>query len=236
MNNKKQNKNKPKCRKRKRQSVASSDTDDSDITFAESEGSNIEFQRDSEYYDRDLENVMCQPCLIEETVETSEKTLPTNGKQPLGDIGEYNESGKKSKEKRTVEKQNILEENVFPKRKIQILDSEDVHMILDDKTGKLKVSKQRRSDGPEVGKYVLGKFEGKNTKKTYRYVCMIQEIYGQKVVVQGLRSCKLKHNFKIIENAVSIIDESDILSYLPNPVRQNDIFVFPCAIDVKELI
>lgn len=123
--------------------------------------------------------------------------------------------------------------------RIQILESVDLQMVLDEKTGSFNVisAQSQQPDKPEVGNYVLVKFDGKDSKKNYRYVCIIQNIFEEsKIVVQGLRSRKSRKTFRIIENDVSIIEQCDILSYLPEPVVENNNFVFPCVIDVKELI
>lgn len=218
MNNKKLTENKAKCRKRRQPSVSSSDAEDSDITYPESGESDFEIERDSEN-DRNLENTMLPYNYNIEEKQTTET------KQTQYEIEENHERRESKVDEKTGE-------NIFREKQIQILQSVEVQTVLDDKTGTFKVIIEK----PEVGKYVLVKFDGKRAKTNYRYVCMIQEVYGERIVVQGLRSWKLKNTYKLIKNDVSIIDESEILSYLPTPVTQNNNIVFPCLIDVKELV
>ncbi|XP_047021712.1 uncharacterized protein LOC124640048 [Helicoverpa zea] len=89
---------------------------------------------------------------------------------------------------------------------------------------------------PKIGKFILGKFASKKGKKTYHYVCSIEDISGEKIVVQGYKSqMKSKTDFREVPNDMSIIEESDIITYLPTPKFDGKIYKFPTEVMIKEL-
>ncbi|CAK1586831.1 unnamed protein product [Parnassius mnemosyne] len=89
---------------------------------------------------------------------------------------------------------------------------------------------------PEEGTFVLAKFSSARGKKTYKYVCRVQDISDDKIVVTGLKSYKQKNTFRIIKNDISIIDLKDIVTYLPQPERlDGELFKFLNNIDVYEV-
>lgn len=93
-----------------------------------------------------------------------------------------------------------------------------------------------RCDGPQIGSYVLAKFQSTKGKKTYKYVCVIEDVSENKIVVKGLKSVKKdKTKFRVVEDDISIIDETDIIMYLPQPEFRRNIYVFPADINILEL-
>ncbi|KAJ2945181.1 hypothetical protein O0L34_g9251 [Tuta absoluta] len=90
--------------------------------------------------------------------------------------------------------------------------------------------------GPQIGKFILAKFQSTKVNKTYQYVCLIEDVTKNKIVVKGLKSVKKdKKKFRIVEDDVSIIGEEDIITYLPQPEFKQNIYVFPTDINVVEL-
>lgn len=93
-----------------------------------------------------------------------------------------------------------------------------------------------RPTGPEIGQFVLAKFSSKKGKKTYYYVCSIEDICEHKLVVQGYKSLKKsKIIFREVPNDISIIDENDIITYLPIPTSDGKCCKFPAEVMVKEM-
>ncbi|CAH0399622.1 unnamed protein product [Chilo suppressalis] len=91
-------------------------------------------------------------------------------------------------------------------------------------------------EGPEVGNFILAKFQSTKGKKTYKYVCMIEDVSENKIVVKGLKSVKKdKKKFRVVEDDISIIEETDVIMYLPQPELERSVYVFPSDINVVEL-
>lgn len=89
---------------------------------------------------------------------------------------------------------------------------------------------------PTIGQFILAKFASEKGKKTYHYVCSIEDIIDTKLIVQGYKSQKkTKTIFKEVPNDVSIIEVSDIISYLPKPKYNNECYSFPNDVMIKEL-
>ncbi|KAH9643382.1 hypothetical protein HF086_015496 [Spodoptera exigua] len=89
---------------------------------------------------------------------------------------------------------------------------------------------------PTIGQFILAKFGSEKGKKTYHYVCSIEEIIDTKLIVQGYKSQKkTKTIFKEVPKDVSIIEVSDIVSYLPKPNYNNECCSFPNDVMIKEL-
>lgn len=88
----------------------------------------------------------------------------------------------------------------------------------------------------QVGDFILAKFSSPKGKRTYRYVCVIQDIIEKKLVVKGLKCKKGKKVFKMIADDISIIHMTDVILCLPLPVfeNENDIVTFPCEVDILE--
>lgn len=118
-------------------------------------------------------------------------------------------------------------------------------MVLDEETGLFKLKKPK-NDGKlledcveEVGKYILANFYTKKGKRSYRYVCLIQEVdkFKKKLVVQGFKSLKGdKKKFKLVENDISIISKEDIVMFLPYADADcNGYVTFPNEVNVKEI-
>ncbi|XP_045765788.1 uncharacterized protein LOC123867662 [Maniola jurtina] len=100
------------------------------------------------------------------------------------------------------------------------------------------VADDRRIESPcpETGKFVLAKFTSKKGKRHYQYVCMIEDISEEKIVVLGFKSHKRnKTVFRAVNDDVSIIEKSDIITYLPQPILREGFYVFPQDVNVKEL-
>lgn len=90
--------------------------------------------------------------------------------------------------------------------------------------------------GPQVGQFIVAKFGSKKGKKTYQYLCCIEDICDDKLVVQGFKSQKkTKTIFRAVPKDVSIIEECDIITYLPQPLFKDDLYTFPTDVMVKEL-
>lgn len=132
--------------------------------------------------------------------------------------------------------ENILEDNInqlFLRQ--SVLDNDD------DTTDCESVTDGQRTQSdnirrPKTGEFILAKFNSAKGKKIYQYVCMVEENVGDKLVVLGFKSHKKnKTIFKAVENDVSIIDQSDVIAYLPKPKLESDLYIFPQNIDVKEL-
>lgn len=88
---------------------------------------------------------------------------------------------------------------------------------------------------PEEGKFVLAKFCSSKGKKIFKYVCMIENVTKDKMEVQGFHSIKKnKKIFRVIENDHSIIDEAEIIDYLPDPEVKGVDYIFPNDINVEE--
>lgn len=87
---------------------------------------------------------------------------------------------------------------------------------------------------PKEGDFILAKFSSSLGKKTYKYVCLIEDIAGKKAVVKGMKSYKQKNTFKFIKNDVSIIDMTDIIILLPQPDSVGELYTFPENINVIE--
>lgn len=94
---------------------------------------------------------------------------------------------------------------------------------------------QKQIHYPREGNFIVGKFRSSKGKRTYKYVCLIDEVADEKIVVLGLKSKgKTKTVFRIVD--YSIIDNQDIIEYLPNPKQLNiKDYVFPCNVEVIEL-
>lgn len=89
---------------------------------------------------------------------------------------------------------------------------------------------------PQKGKFVLAKFSSAKGKRTYKYVCLIDDVMGDKIVLLGLKSKnKAKNCFRVVKNDYSISNSEDIIEYLPDPQIVNDDYLFPCKIEVLEL-
>lgn len=73
-------------------------------------------------------------------------------------------------------------------------------------------------------------------KKRYRHVSVIEDNSAGKIVVKGLKSHpKDKWTYRSVDDDISIIDESDIVTYLPTPKLVKTLYVFPTYIDISEL-
>ncbi|KAJ2937643.1 hypothetical protein O0L34_g19317 [Tuta absoluta] len=99
-------------------------------------------------------------------------------------------------------------------------------------------TKKKRAGCPRKGNFILAKFSSTKGKRTYKYVCIVDDVVEKKIVVLGLKSKdKTKTIFRIVKNDYSIIDNEDIIDYLPTPKQMaNNDFVFPCKIEVSELL
>ncbi|CAG4966406.1 unnamed protein product [Colias eurytheme] len=129
--------------------------------------------------------------------------------------------------------------NEYPsKSSITLLSDIQLTTVLDENTGKFKFILMKQSHKkhktPVVGQFILAKFYTKQSKKIYRYVCVINEVYGNKIVVQGLKSRKSKNIFRLLDNDISIIEIEDIIKYLPEPLRNGDNYIFANDIDIRE--
>ncbi|KAJ2947755.1 hypothetical protein O0L34_g9534 [Tuta absoluta] len=90
--------------------------------------------------------------------------------------------------------------------------------------------------GPEIGQFILAKFGSKKGKKTYHYVCSIEDICDEKLVVQGYKSQKkTKKIFRPVPNDVSEIETCDIITFLPQPTFDGESYNFPADVMIKEL-
>lgn len=121
--------------------------------------------------------------------------------------------------------------------KVSILSEVVVEMILNEKSGCMEILKPKKvlKPKPEIGKYVLANFLSKRPKN-YKYVCIIEDVSGENIVVKGLKSTnKQKTSFKTIHNDISITDINDILEYLPDPETNYLHCVFPRPVNVKEV-
>lgn len=88
----------------------------------------------------------------------------------------------------------------------------------------------------DIGRFLLAKFPSAKGKRHYQYVCMIEDISEGRIVVQGFKSHKKsKTVFRAVNNDVSIIEESDIITYLPQPILREGLYVFPQDVNIKEL-
>lgn len=109
--------------------------------------------------------------------------------------------------------------------------SEDVEASTSKELPVRRCSKQN----PKEGKFVLAKFLSSKGKQIFKYVCMIENVTQGKIVVQGFHSLnKNKKVFRIIENDHSIIEEDEIVDYLPDPDVKGVDYMFPNDIDIKE--
>lgn len=91
-----------------------------------------------------------------------------------------------------------------------------------------------RPQGPEIGQFILAKFRSEKGKKTYHYVCSIEDISEDKLVVQSQNKSKLM--FREVPEDLSIIEESDIpITFLKTPNFDNNSYKFPAEVMVKEL-
>ncbi|KAJ2937287.1 hypothetical protein O0L34_g19527 [Tuta absoluta] len=69
-----------------------------------------------------------------------------------------------------------------------------------------------RPRGPAVCQFILAKFNLTKGKKTYHYLCSIEEVSEDKLVVQGYKSQKKsKLIFRVVPDDLSIIEETDII-------------------------
>ncbi|XP_060810031.1 uncharacterized protein LOC132904125 [Amyelois transitella] len=84
-----------------------------------------------------------------------------------------------------------------------------------------------------LGRFVLAKFYTRRGKKTYKYVCQIVET--EPLLVEGFKSVGTKRKFKRVPDDISEIDYTDIISYLPKPVKKDDFIIFPFDINIQEL-
>lgn len=82
----------------------------------------------------------------------------------------------------------------------------------------------------------MAKFRSTKGKRTYKYVCLIEEINQERVVVKGLKSTKNNQEFRIVENDIAIIDKEDVISCLPKAEAnvQSDKVIFPYKVEVFE--
>lgn len=87
-----------------------------------------------------------------------------------------------------------------------------------------------------VGDFILAAFQSIKGKKTYKYVCLIEDINQGKIIVKGLKCKKNNREFKFVQNDISIIEKKDVISCLPNAVinKQKDIVIFPYPVEVLE--
>lgn len=81
---------------------------------------------------------------------------------------------------------------------------------------------------------VLVKFCNKRNKE-YRFVCRIEDISHNKIVVQGFKSKKKKSMYVTIRNDISIIEKEDIVEFLSQPKNEGNCYIFPTDIKVKEI-
>lgn len=123
-------------------------------------------------------------------------------------------------------------ENETPK--ISILSEIEVDLILNEETGIMEI-KPKEILKPKRGNYVLADFLSER-QKIYRYVCVIEDVIGEKIVVKGLKSInKEKTIFKIIKGDISIVNIDEIVQYLPDPKIKNHHYFFQNSINVKEV-
>lgn len=227
--------NRNKSAKRKR-NTDSTDTElDSDVTYAEtSESEGYQISEDSSEDARKHTEVH----IIKEKLNTEQK----NKKNMIVD----REITKTEEKEKTIssnmeEKENQKHElydknrNLTTSRTTRIKILSDIELVnaLDETTGEFVLLKAN-AELPKVGNFVLVKFYTKQSKKIYRYVCLIEDIYGDSIVVKGLKSKKSKNIFRIVQDDISIIDFKDIIEYLPHPRKENDNYIFRRAIDVNE--
>lgn len=93
-----------------------------------------------------------------------------------------------------------------------------------------------RISHPKEGQFILAKFYSTKGKKTYKYVCQVEDVSDEKIVVLGLKSKKKQNTvFNIVENDISIIEYKDIVQLLPNPQIRGKDYVFPCKIEILEM-
>ncbi|XP_063384473.1 uncharacterized protein LOC134670603 [Cydia fagiglandana] len=84
------------------------------------------------------------------------------------------------------------------------------------------------------GDFILAAFQSIKGKRTYKYVCLIDQINQEKMVVKGLKSYKNNREFRLVEDDISIIEKKDVISRLPKPVlnEQRDTVIFPYKVDI----
>lgn len=65
---------------------------------------------------------------------------------------------------------------------------------------------------------------------------MIEDFSEGKIVVLGFKSIKKnKTIFRAVESDLSIIEEKDIITYLPTPKLEKSSYIFPTDVNVIEL-
>lgn len=95
-------------------------------------------------------------------------------------------------------------------------------------TSSKKIVEVESEDDPEtadfetectIGRFILAKFFTARGKKTYKYVCRI--IGLSPLVVEGFKSTVVgnKRKFRLVRDDISEIDNTDIIAFLPNPLR-----------------
>lgn len=145
-----------------------------------------------------------------------------------------------SKLKRTNDKYSDSEDTTSYSAKKQIRkQSKKVFTDLKDlpSTSKESLEDVKTVAVPKEGTFILVQFSSNKGKKTYKYVCLTEEICDGKIVVQGLKSYKKNKNvFRIVKRDISIIDLTQIISNLPTPEfeEKENVFVFPSDIAVNE--
>lgn len=124
------------------------------------------------------------------------------------------------------------------KKLATLIDLELAHE--DTANSELSTEQQRKEEeshhlSSKIGNFILAKLPSTLGKKTLQYVCMIEDIMDDKVVVLVFKS-KSKTDFLAIENDISFIEENDIIMFLPQPkLRGKNYCIFPTEIFVKEI-
>lgn len=132
-----------------------------------------------------------------------------------------NEETKKQSKKTSKEKQNTVKRNDY---NLPSTSNEEPKPVF--------------CQSLKEGRFVLVKFPTAKGKRDYQYVCMIEGVNNEKIVVKGFKSFKKnKKNFRIVQNDISIIDKIQIVSYLPTPIfdEVENVYVFPSEVAVAEL-
>ncbi|KAL4702093.1 hypothetical protein ACJJTC_002405 [Scirpophaga incertulas] len=218
-----------KSGKRKRDEDSTDTELESDITYAETSESEGKIISEVSSDDEDK-------CTQVDNINKKLKTEQEN-KENM-----YRKKTKTEEKKETITRNEIKQHEFFESNRIlvtssntnvKILENIEVVTVLDEKTGRF-ISKIKKNEVPKIGNFILAKFYTKSSKKIYRYVCLIENIHENSIVVKGLKSKKSKNIFKIVDDDISIIDLKDIIEFLPHPTKENDYYIFREAIDVSE--
>lgn len=225
---------------KKKDNMDSTDTElDSDVTYAEtSESEEYNISEDSS----EGEKIYIEVPGIKEKLKVKQIKKENTDREIT-----KSEEMIKANSRNIKEKENIILESTHHLKttrntNINILNDIEVVNVLDEKTGQFILKRRineadtrsKVDEAPKTGNFVLVKFYTKHSRKIYRYVCLIEDIYGDSIVVKGLKSKKSKTMFRIVEDDISIIGLEDIIKYLPHPRLDNEYYIFKEAIDVNE--